>query len=153
MSSTQRTAWKTCSMVFTVAVAFNFPWEMAQSRLFRMDTGGLPQWLHCLRASLADGLIVLLILILGAWILGRLEWFRRPSGRGYAWMLASGAIFAVALEWTMVHILRRWSYEPAMPLLPGLDIGLVPIAQMLLLPPAIFAVAARLHGFAVRPAS
>lgn len=98
-------------------------------------------------------MIVLLILILGVWILGRPEWFLRPGGRGYAWMLFSGAIFAVALGWTMVHILKRWSYKPAMPLLPGLDIGLVPVAQMLLLPAAVYAVAARLHGFAVRSAS
>jgi hypothetical protein len=38
-------------------------------------------------------------------------------------------------------------------MLPGLGIGLVPIAQMLVLPPAIFAVAARLRSFAIRPAS
>ena len=50
----------------------------------------------------------------------------------------------MALEWTSVHVRKRWSDKPAMPLLPGLEIGLVPIAQMVILPPAIFAVAARL---------
>jgi hypothetical protein len=40
-----------------------------------------------------------------------------------------------------VHILNRWEYTPNMPKLPGLDIRLVPIAQMLVLPPLIFGIA------------
>ena len=148
----ERATWKTYAEVGAVAVAFNFPWEMLQAPLYRMETGSWPLWLHCLRASFGDGLLVLLILVLGAWVLRRPDWFRRPGGPGYAWMLVSGAIFAVALEWTAVHLLRRWSYGPAMPMLPGLGIGLVPIAQMLVLPPAILAVAARFRSSAMRPA-
>lgn len=89
-------------------------------------------------------MLVLLILVAGAGILGGLDWFRRPGAAGYAWMLVSGLVIAIAVEWTSVHILKRWSYKPAMPLLPGLEIGLLPVAQMLVLPPAIFAIAARL---------
>jgi hypothetical protein len=153
MSSKKRTTWKSSAVVFAVAVALNFPWEVLQAPLYRMETGSWPTWLHCLRASFVDGLLVLLILVLGARVLGRPDWFDRPRGRGYAWMLVSGVIFAAALEWTSVHVLKRWSYEPTMPLLPGLDIGLVPIAQMLVLPPAIFFVASRLRKFALRPTS
>jgi hypothetical protein len=144
MSSGGLPVWKVFVIVFVVAVALNFPWEMLQARLYQMKAGGVPAWLHCLRASLGDALLVLLILVLGAWILGRVDWFRRPGWRGYTWMLLSGAILAVAVEWTSVHALKRWSYKPAMPLLPGGEIGLVPIALMLILPPAIFAVASRL---------
>ena len=146
----ERTTWKSYAVVFAVAVAFNFPWEVLQAPLYRMETGSWPRWLHCLRASFVDGLLVLLILFLGARVLGRPDWFDRPKGRGYAWMLASGAIFASAVEWTSVHVLKRWSYEPTMPLLPGLEIGLVPIA---VLPPAIFFVASRLRRSALSPTS
>ena len=135
---------KTIAVVFMVAVALNFPWEMLQARLYEMKTGRPAAWLQCFQASLGDALLVTVILVLGAWILGTIDWFRRPGWRGYTWILVSGAILAVALEWTSVHVLKRWSYKPAMPLLPGLEIGLVPIAQMVILPPAIFAVAARL---------
>jgi hypothetical protein len=138
------TTGKLLAVVYTVAVALNFPWEMAQSRLYRMETGRLPAWLQCFKASLGDGLLALLILIGGAWIMGSFEWFRRPGVSGYIWMLVLSLVLAVAVEWASVHVLKRWSYQPEMPLLPGLGIGLVPIAQMLILPPAIFAVAARL---------
>lgn len=133
--------------------ALNFPWEVLQAPLYRMETGSWSPWLHCLRASFGDGLLVLMILVLGARVLERLDWFDRPQGRGYAWMSASGVVFAAALEWTAMHVRKRWSYEPTMPLLPGLEIGLVPIAQMLVLPPAIFFVASRLRRSVLSPTS
>lgn len=126
---------------------------MLQAPLYRMETGSWSPWLHCLRASFGDGLLVLMILVLGARVLERLDWFDRPQGRGYAWMSASGVVFAAALEWTAMHVRKRWSYEPTMPLLPGLEIGLVPIAQMLVLPPAIFFVASRLRRSVLSPTS
>jgi Cu/Ag efflux protein CusF len=143
MPSRALATWTILAVVFAVAVGFNFPWEILQARLYRMETGRLPVWLHCFRASLGDGLLVLFILVSGAGIMQGLDWFRRPGLRGYAWMLASGLTLSVIVEWIAVHVLNLWSYTPAMPLLPGLRIGLVPIAQMLMLPPAIFAVAAR----------
>lgn len=85
--------WRILSSVFVLAVAVNYPWEMLQASLYRMDTGSLPTWLHCFRASLGDGVLILLILILGAGILGRLDWFRRPGLPGYAWMLTSGLMY------------------------------------------------------------
>jgi hypothetical protein len=32
----------------------------------------------------------------------------------------------------------RWMYTAQMPLVPGLDVGIVPIVQMLVLPPLLF---------------
>jgi hypothetical protein len=94
--------------------------EMVQARLYQMETGGLPPWLHYLRASVGDGLVVLVILVAGAGILGGLDWFRRPGAAGYAWMLVSGLVIAIAIEWTSVHILKRWSQTgDASPARPG----------------------------------
>ena len=139
----QQRAWKVCAVVLAVAVGLNYPWEMLQTPLYRVEDGGLPSWIHCLRASVGDGLVVLAALVLGALVFRRLDWFRRPGRGGYIWMLTSSLCIAVALEWASVHVLHRWSYSPAMPFLPVLKIGLVPIAQMAVLPPAIFAIAAR----------
>ena len=58
-------------------------------------------------------------------------------------MLMSGFTLAMLIEWGAVHVLGRWSYAANMPLLPGLGIGVVPILQMLVLPPVIFKVTAR----------
>jgi len=55
--------------------------------------------------------------------------------------VAAGLAIAVAVEWLGLHVLRRWSYTPRMPLVPGLEVGLVPVAQMVILPPLVFLIA------------
>ena len=61
--------------------------------------------------------------------------------RSYSVMLLVGMILAFAVEMLAVHVLNRWVYVDAMPLLPGTGIGLVPIVQMIVLPAIIFLVA------------
>jgi hypothetical protein len=49
-------------------------------------------------------------------------------------MFITGLTLAVLVEFAAVHILGRWQYTVNMLTVPGLYVGLVPIAQMLLLP-------------------
>jgi hypothetical protein len=65
-----------------------------------------------------------------------------PGVAGYGVMLAAGGMIAIAVEWVAVHLLGRWTYTAYMPMIPVLDIGLVPLLQMLILPPSIFYIAA-----------
>ena len=44
----------------------------------------------------------------------------------------------MSVEWAGVHVAQRWSYTERIPRLPGIDVGILPTAQMLLLPPLIF---------------
>ena len=53
-------------------------------------------------------------------------------------MLTSGGAISVGIEWTTVHVLRWWTYGEQMPLVHIVNIGLVPMTQMLVLPPLIF---------------
>lgn len=85
---------------------------------------------------------VLLIVVAGWIILRKPDWFVRPGISGYVLMIAAGLLLAVLVEWVAVHKLERWVYAERMPTLPGLGIGVVPIAQMLILPPVIFRIAA-----------
>ncbi len=58
-------------------------------------------------------------------------------------MFVTGLIIGIGIEWVAVNMLGRWAYTVDMPILPGLDVGVVPVLQMLLLPPVIFRIAAR----------
>jgi hypothetical protein len=53
-------------------------------------------------------------------------------------MLMTELVLGIAIEWIAVHRLGRWMYTAQMPLVAGLAIGAVPVAQMLILPPVIF---------------
>ena len=82
--------------------------------------------------------MVLLIVAVGWLVLRHQNWFEHPGVPGYLVMLTTGFSLAVLVEWVGVYVLGRWQYTETMPVVPGLGVGVVPIAQMLLLPPLIF---------------
>lgn len=129
--------------VFVVAVLLNYLWELAQAPLYvGLERYDATVFWHCFIASMGDGIRVLLIVVAGWIILRKPDWFVRPGISGYVLMIAAGLLLAVLVEWVAVHKLERWVYAERMPTLPGLGIGVVPIAQMLILPPVIFRIAA-----------
>ena len=133
---------RSAALIFATAVALNYVWELGQSPLYVTDdhVGGVPLW-HCLRAAGGDGLLVLVIFAGGALVTRRPDWYSRPGMAGYLWMLTAGLVIGVSLEWLAVHVLGRWAYEARMPVVPAFKVGLVPVLQMLVLPPLIFRVA------------
>jgi hypothetical protein len=134
---------RTLIWVFIVAVLLNYLWELAQAPLYvGLEEYNAGVFWHCFVSSLGDGVMVFLILVAGWFTLRQPDWFVRPGVRGYLVIITAGLVLAVLVEWMAVHILNRWEYTEKMPKLPGLDIGLIPIAQMMVLPPIIFRMAA-----------
>lgn len=137
--------WRMLVAIFTVAVAFNYVWELAQAPLYAgMENFRRMLW-HCFVPSLGDGVLVLLIYGLGWVVLNRRDWFVRPGRRGCALMLIGGLLIAISVELVAVSAFGRWKYTTRMPIFPGLRVGLLPIAQMLVLPPIIFRIVAVWH--------
>ena len=89
-------------------------------------------------ASLGDGLLILGIFATGWIALGQQMWFVHPGVQGYGVMLTTGLVIGGVIEWVAVHLMGRWMYTAQMPRVPGLAIGVVPVAQMLVLPPLLF---------------
>ena len=134
--------------VFIAAVLLNYFWELAQAPLYlEMEEYNAVVFWHCFVASLGDGVMVLLIVAAGWITLRKPDWFVRPDVGGYFVMIAAGLLLAVSVEWMAVHELGRWAYAERMPIVPGLGIGLVPIAQMLILPPVIFRISASIGSW------
>lgn len=130
-------------LIFFVAVAVNYAWELAQTPLYAgVDFPGAV-W-HCFVASLGDGLLLLFIYAAVAVALRSLDWYMRPNVEAYVAIAVAGLAVGVAVEWWGLHIAKRWQYSDLMPIIPGAGVGLAPILQMLVLPPAIFAVVRRL---------
>jgi hypothetical protein len=120
-------------------VVVNYVWELAQAPLYvGLESYGASVFWHCFAASLGDGIMVLLIVAAGWITLQQENWFEHPGVAGYLVMLTTGFLLAVLVEWVGVHVLGRWRYTDTMPVVPGLGVGVIPIAQMLLLPPLIF---------------
>lgn len=133
--------WPLVPRWFGIAVALNYPWEMAQPFLY----AGMPplniRWWHCFVASLGDGVLVLAIFAVVWMAARRHDWSVRLGAGGYVVMFATGFVVAVGVELLALRE-GRWIYAPTMPLLPWPRVGIVPVVQMLVLPPVIFRMAA-----------
>lgn len=120
---------------FAIGAAANFPWEMAHSLLYRNPRGfGLKEHLICCGvASLADGVGIAAIFAVGAAAFREPRWTRQitPSRLGAATLLGIGG--AVVTEWLALR-LDWWAYTPAMPRVPGTNLGLSPLVQFIVLP-------------------
>lgn len=132
-------AWK----IFCIASIVNYPWEVGQIVFYDFSGGVLDAAVHCFIPSLGDGVIVLIIYLAGLLVFRRLDWVDKPGVTNYVVLLVTGFMVAIVVEWLGMVVLNRWKYNPLMPVLPYLNLGLLPILQMLLLPPLIFTLVAR----------
>lgn len=123
------------------AFLLNFPWEMIQSPLFE-GMGSMPHGdavQYCTRAAFGDAGIM----VIAFWTVAAV------SGRGRGWLQQSGrmpiAIFVIlgVLISTAIEMLATsgrwpegWTYTADMPVLWGVNVGLVPVLQWIILPPA-----------------
>ena len=124
-------------VIFIAGLAVNFAWEMTHSVLFApMGEWVCGMW-RCFVASLGDGLIVLTIAGAGWLIFRRADWFVRPGLDGYMVMAALGMAIAVLIErWALAT--GRWAYTGRMLVIPVVQVGLVPVLQMVIVPPFVF---------------
>jgi hypothetical protein len=120
--------------VFAIAVPLNFAWEMAQAPLYG-PMGPLWQatW-RCFVASLGDGVMVLTIVAVGSMVFGSGLWFAQSLIPRPLFAAVAGIVLALAVELWGVQT-GRWSYRRGMPVLPEIDVAVVPLAQMGLLVP------------------
>lgn len=131
----------TDSPEFNVAVfawLLNFAWEIVQAPLFV----GMAEMPHaqvtkaCLQATFGDA-VIMLVAHGGVAVAARSRrWFLTPKGWQLPLFMAVGVSITVAIEWlaTRGYWMASWNYLPAMPLMPGTGIGLVPLLQWIVLP-------------------
>lgn len=141
--STSARLLKTGALLGGVAIALNYPWEMLQESLYTLPFSGALHWRLCFRASLGDAGLVLLLFALWSAARRRLDWgLTRADLQDLPGIAAAGAILGAGVEWLSVHAWHHWGYRERMPLIPVLEIALVPVVQMSLLTTAIFWLAA-----------
>ena len=121
------------------ALLLNFPWEMLQAPLF-VDMRSSPHaaaTMACLQATFGDMVIMLLAHAVVALRARDRRWMVTANGKQLMLFIAIGLSITVLIEWLATRGLwiSNWTYTTAMPLLPGIGVGLVPMLQWLLLPP------------------
>jgi hypothetical protein len=121
------------------AFLLNFVWEMLQIPFFR----GMAQMRHwdavliCTQATLGDAGIALAAFWTVSWRSGGRDWPLRPSAAQAAGFAAVGIIVTIAFELLATQVWGLWSYSEEMPVIPILEVGLIPLLQWMVLPPLV----------------
>jgi len=117
----------------------NLVWETTQLPLYTLWSEASAGTIafsvaHCTAGDIAIGAAALLIVL----ILGRERAVAQWRWRRIAvWTALAGTAYTVFSEWSNTAILGSWAYSELMPTLnvAGIDIGLSPLLQWLVLPP------------------
>ena len=132
-------------MVVTIAaMAFmlNLIWEVAQGPLYEGFEYDLKHVSFCALASVADMLMVLILFFGFNLIFCSVSWITYLSPKRVLILVMVGTIGAIIAE--MWHTSQSdWTYSEAMPMIPGVEVGLSPVLQFAVLPYLIFMICNR----------
>lgn len=125
------------------AFALHFAWENVQCPLFFVHGSYDASALGMLVASLVDVGLTWAIYAAVALVSGQWRWARTPwTWEQWLTLLVAAFVLGVVVEQEGLAT-GRWAYREAMPLVPELGVGVVPLVQLLLLPALSFAIAER----------
>lgn len=128
---------RTCWLVLAIGFLLNLVWENAQAPLYKSYTGFTSHFWACFVASVVDALVTLLLFVLFAQFTHTLCWrYRVTSWRPLLLIIAGGVIAVWFEKWALEH--GAWAYTDAMPMTPILQVGLLPVLQLMLLPYVTF---------------
>jgi hypothetical protein len=89
---------------------------------------------HC---TLGDTLILTIGYVLISFYYKNLNWVCDSNVKHHAIFVLMGVVYTLFSEYINVYIKSSWSYSEYMPLLPYVNIGLIPLVQWVILPPVI----------------
>jgi hypothetical protein len=121
------------------AFLLNFVWEFAQVPLYAgMATAEhWPAIVVCGSATVGDVVIALVGFWSVAVVTGSRDWIGRPGWRQLAGFVVTGVLVTSVIEVLATRVIHRWAYAPAMPVVPVIDVGIVPLLQWIVVPPLI----------------
>lgn len=129
--SVQRFGW-----VVLIGFTLNLIWEVAQLPLYTDGAGrpfslSLPSAVaHCFVATLGDTLVVAGTFAVGWHVHQRFDWVRQITWRDAGVVFFGLVILAIGVELVSVNVFGAWSYTATMPLVPLVNVGLLPTIQL-----------------------
>lgn len=125
--------------IIIISFLLNSIWELAHSPLYQMYQYDFQHVSICILASLADTVMVLMLIFLFGLAFKNVFWVNHLTKGRIIVLALVGAIGATIGE--MWHTSKGdWTYADYMPLIPWLGVGISPVLQFTILPLIIFVV-------------
>ena len=134
-------AFRIIALLVLVAGALHYVWESSHVGLYTgYDAlgGNLPITLW---ATIGDILYTLAAFALASLFKHGIEWIRDLRSHDLLGLACLGFFISLYVEYKALA-LSRWTYLPEMPILPGFEVGLSPVLQMMILLPLTVAIVA-----------
>lgn len=116
----------------------NFFWEVLQTYFYSMKDSAfntrLYGWIHC---TLGDVLLTLMSFWLVSIMRRNRTWPMSLNRLNFVVFIVAGVAGTVLSERVNVYSLKSWSYKESMPIIPWVDVGLTPLLQWIIIPPAV----------------
>jgi len=125
--------------VLVFSFLLNLVWEYWQVPFFR-GMANESHWLGvktCTQATFGDAGIALAAFWITALLARSRNWILQTNRWDIAVFLGAGIATTIIVEALATGVLGRWAYNEAMPRLPLLGTGLLPLLQWLALPPLV----------------
>lgn len=114
--------------------ASNLIWENLQAPLYGYSY--VKFWQHfgmCFWATIGDVVFIVVLYGIMAWLRKNWFWILEIKIQDIVILLLLGGLGAVVIEKVALGLFA-WRYTSAMPVIPWLKVGLIPVLQMLILP-------------------
>ena len=121
------------------AFLLHFAWELVQVPLYEdmARAAHAAATFTCFKATLGDVAMMLSAYWVAAAYVCDRRWLLVPTHAAWLIYLAVGLALTVVFELLATGPLQRWRYGDAMPLVPGLGVGVSPIMQWVVIPPMV----------------
>ena len=131
--------------LFVAAFLLNWVWEISQMSFYNESgKSWLVKILGCTLATVGDALLTLLAYGIGALFTRNSRWGIGGGWKVYLTLAVCGAGFAVIIEW-IARAFGHWSYNDRMPIIPLIEVGLLPFLQLTILLPVALWLTVRRH--------
>jgi hypothetical protein len=122
----------------------NFVWEALQTPFFAdiSDKINTIIWyrFHC---TLGDVVITLGCFWLVALITKSRSWFLNPTKNRLLMFVAFGVSYTIFSEIKNVSLNKLWGYSELMPVIPFIEVGIIPLIQWIIVPPLLIFIVRR----------
>jgi len=122
----------------------NFVWEALQTPFFIdiSDNINTVVWyrFHC---TLGDVMITLSSFWLVALISKTRTWFLNPTKGKLLLFVAFGVSYTIFSEIKNVSLNKLWGYSDLMPVIPFIEVGIIPLLQWIIVPPLLIFIVKR----------
>ena len=131
---TNKSAFNSLILIITVFAFFlNLLWELLQMPLYDRASFTINHTTFCALGAVADAIMVLLLYLGCALIFKTPFWIHQLKWQRIVILVITGGIGAALSE--MRHLsLGNWAYSDVMPLIPIINVGILPVLQFMILP-------------------